>query len=94
MYYVVATNVGKGFVTHDDRQRFWVRGYPADVWVTDNNGHAYDWKERVSGIDKTKAEAQALIDTEVESAQAAYDALSADEQAASVAGRPVDVVIP
>ena len=43
---------------------------------------------------KTKAEAQALIDTEVESAQAAYDALSADEQAASVAGRPVDVVIP
>ena len=94
MYYVVATNVGKGFVTHEDRQRFWIKGYPADVWVADNNGHAYDWKERVGGVDKTKAEAQALIDTEVASAQAAFDALSAEEQADRPGGRAVDIVLP
>jgi len=94
MYYAVATNVGKGFITHDDRQRFWIRGYPADVWVADNNGHSYDWIERVGATQKTKAEAQALVDTDVASAQATFDALSAEEQAERPGGRPLDIVLP
>ena len=31
--YGVATNTGKGFFTADDRRKFFLRGYPADVWM-------------------------------------------------------------
>ena len=35
--YGVATNTGKGFFTADDRRKFFLRGYPADVWCVGNN---------------------------------------------------------
>jgi hypothetical protein len=35
--YGVATNTGKGFFTAEDRRSFFLRGYPADVWVVGNN---------------------------------------------------------
>ena len=35
--YGVATNTGKGFFTAEDRRAFFLRGYPADVWVVGNN---------------------------------------------------------
>ena len=31
--YCVATNTGKGFITHTDSRKFWISGYPANVWV-------------------------------------------------------------
>ena len=46
------------------------------------------------GREKTKAEAQALIDAEVQAAQATYDALSDEEKAAQPGGRPADVILP
>ena len=30
--YCVATNTGKGFITHDDSRKFWISGQPANVW--------------------------------------------------------------
>jgi len=35
--YGTATNTGKGFFTHEDRLNFFLRGYPANVWVVGNN---------------------------------------------------------
>ena len=29
--YCVATNTGKGFITHDDSRKFWISGYPGNV---------------------------------------------------------------
>jgi alpha-D-ribose 1-methylphosphonate 5-triphosphate synthase subunit PhnG len=46
---------------------------------------------KVLGVVKTKAEAQAIVDAEVQAAQAAWDALSAEEQA--MRSRPADITL-
>lgn len=63
MNYFVAINTGKGFITHEDNERSHIAGYPGDVWVTENN---QTWATRVGAIEKTKAEAQALVDAAIE----------------------------
>ena len=90
--YGVATNTGKGFFTAQDRQKFFLRGYPADVWVVGNNVDGAMWLAEKGGIEKTKAEAQALIDAEVEAAQAAWDAQSEEQKGMS--NRPENVILP
>ena len=91
--YGTATHTGKGFFTHEDRRAFYLRGYPADVWVVGNSEKGAFWLAEKNGVEKTKAEAQALVTTEVEANQAAWDALSAEEQARSP-GRPGDITLP
>ena len=91
--YGTATNTGKGFFTHQDRLNFFLRGYPAEVWCVGNNVEGARWLAEKNGVEKTKAEAQALVTTEVEAGQAAWDALSAEEQARSP-GRPSDITLP
>ena len=90
--YGVAENTGKGFFTAEDRRKFFLRGYPADVWMVGNNVDGAMWLAEKNGVEKTKSEAQALIDAEVQAAQAEYDALSAEQKAARE--RPVDVTLP
>ena len=90
--YGTATNTGKGFFTVEDRRAFFLRGYPAEVWVVGNNEKGALWLADKDGVEKTKAEAQALVTTEVEAAQAAYDALSAEEQARTT--RPGPITLP
>ena len=90
--YGVATNTGKGFFTVQDRQKFFLRGYPADVWVVGNNEKGALWLAEKNGVEKTKAEAQAIVTAEVEAAQAAWDAMSDDEKADST--RPSDITLP
>ena len=91
--YGVATNTGKGFFTAEDRRKFFLRGYPANVWMVGNNVDGAMWMAEKNGVEKTKAEAQALIDAEVQAAQAEYDAMS-DEQKAVRGGRPADITLP
>ena len=92
--YGVATNTGKGFFTAEDRRAFFLRGYPADVWCIGNNVEGARWLAEKNGVEKTKSEAQALIDAEVQAAQAAWDALSDEEKAAPGSNRPGDVTLP
>ena len=92
--YGVAENTGKGFFTAEDRRKFFLRGYPANVWMIGNNVDGAMWLAEKGAREKTKAEAQALIDAEVQAAQADYDALSEDEKAARPGGRPADVILP
>ena len=92
--YGTATNTGKGFFTAEDRRAFFLRGYPAEVWVVGNNEKGAMWLAEKNGVEKTKAEAQALIDAEVQAAQAAYDALSDEEKADPTRSRPGDVTLP
>ncbi len=92
--YGVATNTGKGFFTANDRQKFFLRGYPADVWMIGNNVDGAMWLAEKNGVEKTKAEAQALINAEVQAAQAEYDALSDEEKAQRPGGRPSDITLP
>jgi hypothetical protein len=62
MAYYQAENTGNGFITHYDNELAHVAGYPANIWVTENAL----WAVRVGAVEKTKAEAQVLIDTELE----------------------------
>ena len=91
--YCVATNTGKGFITHADSRKFWISGKPANVWVVTDTFESKLWIARNNGVTKTKSEAQALVTTEVEAAQATWDNLS-DEAKALSGGRPETITLP
>ena len=91
--YGVATNTGKGFFTAEDRRKFFLRGYPANVWRVGNNVDGAMWMAEKGGVEKSKSEAQALITAEIDAAKAAWDAMSDEEKATSI-GRPTDVILP
>jgi hypothetical protein len=61
MKYFIAENTGKGFITHTDNETSHISGYPANVWVTENTV----WALRINAVEKTKAEAQALVDAAI-----------------------------
>ena len=90
--YCTATNTGKGFFTHEDRNDFYLSGHPGDVWVVGNNAAGVSWINRVSGTAKVKADAQAIVDGKVDEAIVAWEALSAEEQARQ--SRPVKYILP
>ena len=90
--YGTATNTGKNFFTAEDRRNFFLRGYPADVWVVGNNEKGAMWLAEKNGVEKTKAEAQALVDADVTAAQNAWDAMSAEEQ--TRLERPTEITLP
>ena len=90
--YGVAKNTCKGCFTAEDRRKFFLRGYPADVWMVGNNVDGAMWLAEKGAREKTKTEAQALIDAEVQAAQAEYDALSDEEK--ELRPRPADVILP
>ena len=90
--YCTATNFGKNFFTHEDRNDFYLSGHAGDVWVVGNNAAGVSWINRVEGTAKTKAEAQAIVDAKIDEAIVAYDALSAEEQGRS--SRPVKYTLP
>jgi len=91
--YGTATNTGKGFFTAEDRRNFHLRGFPGDVWVIGNNEKGAYWLAEKNGVEKTKAEAQAIVDAEVAEAQAAWDALP-EEQKTDMNPRPTQITLP
>lgn len=91
-YWVVA-NSGKGFITHTDSRKFWIRGYPGNVWVCDDIPESRDWGARNSATVKTKAQAQTIVTDIVEAEQATWDDLS-DDAKALTPGRPSTITLP
>ncbi len=89
---VLLQTLEKDSLLHEDRRAFFLRGYPGDVWVIGNNEKGALWLAEKNGVEKTKAEAQAIVTAEVEAAQAAWDAMSDDEKADST--RPSDITLP
>ena len=92
--YGVAENTGKGFFTAEDRRKFFLRGYPANVWMVGNNVDGAMWLAEKRAREKTKAEAQALIDADVAANQAAWDAQTDEEKANPMHPRPTDITLP
>ena len=97
--YCVATNTGKGFITHDDSRRFWISGYPGNEWVVTDCVESRHWVARNSGSSKTKAEAQAVVKGVVDDAKDAWDAdnvdgESADEKIARLGAKPTEPTLP
>ena len=90
--YCTATNFGKGFFTHEDRNDFYLSGHAGDVWVVGNNAAGVSWIDRVSGTAKTKADAQAIVDGKIDEAIVTWEALSAEEQARQ--SKPEKYILP
>ena len=90
--YTVKENWGKNFFTHEERKQMYLAGHPGNVWVVDDNIFGDQWIGKIGGTLKTKEEAQAIVDGEIESAQADWDALSDDEKERSP--RPVKYNLP
>ena len=91
--YCVVVCSGKGFITHTDSRKFWIRGYPGNVWVCDDIPESRHWVTRNSGSVKTKSQAQTIVTDIIDAAQATWDDLSDDDKAATH-GRPVTITLP
>jgi len=90
--YTVKENWGKNFFTHEERKQMYLAGHPGNVWVVDDNIFGDQWIGKIGGTLKTKEEAQAIVDGEIESAQADWDALSDEEKERNP--RPVKYNLP
>ena len=92
--YCVAENWGKGFIDHVESQRITFKSFPGDIWqVPAYNKHGNLWIAKVAGVVKTKDEAQAIVNAEVQAAQAAWDAQSDEEKADEFNTRPADITL-
>ena len=90
--YTVKENWGKNFFTHEERKQMYLSGHPGNVWVVDDNIFGDQWIGKIGGTLKTKEEAQAIVDGEIESAQSDWDSLSDEEKERSP--RPVKYNLP
>ena len=69
MKYFVIQNPGvEGFITHADNASAHIAEYPGNVFVTENAA----WGARVGAVEKTKAEAQAIVDAVIAEAKANF----------------------
>ena len=92
--YLTATNWGKGFITVDDSSGFGPTSFPGNVWrVPANHRKANAWIKEVLGEPKTKDEAQALVDAEVQNSQNTWDALPSDDPQKTFGVRPADITL-
>jgi hypothetical protein len=92
--YCVAENWGKGFIDHVESSRITFSGLPGNVWqVPAYNKHGNLWIAKVGGVVKTVAEAQAIVDAEVQAAQAIWDAQTDEEKANPMNIRPTDITL-
>ena len=97
--YSVMTNTSKGFITHVDSRAFWIRGYPANVWVATDVRESRHWVARNNGVSKTKDQAQTLVTAAVDALQDAWDndnveGESSAEKIARLRPKPTDITIP
>ena len=97
--YCVATNWGKGFITHDDSRKLSILSFPGDVWrVPANNQDANRWIAGVAGTHKTLSEAQAIVDAEITSSQTAWDndnveGETSEQKILRLGDRPTDITL-
>jgi len=98
--YCIAENWGKGFIENNDSAHFQISGYPANIrQLPINNQRANLWIAKVLGTVKTRDEAQAILDTEIDSQQTAWDnnnvdGESSDEKIERLGEKPVDITLP
>ena len=97
--YCVAENTGKGFITADDSRNFYRSGHAGNVWVIGNNVYGQAWITRKEATIKTLAEAQAIVDAEVQTSIDAWEAdnvegETAEEKITRLGEKPVIYSLP
>ena len=97
--YSVMVNTGKGFITTEDSSAFWLRGYPANVWVATDLRESRKWVARNNGVSKTKDQAQTLVTNQVNEWKTAWDNNNVDGESSAekierLGAKPTDITIP
>ena len=97
--YCVVENSGVGFITHTDSRKFWIRGYPGNVWVCDDIPESRDWAARNSASVKTKSQAQTVVTNAVNTAKDAWDddnveGESSAEKILRLGAKPTTITLP
>ena len=97
--YCVATNSGKGFITHADSRKFWIRSYPGNVYVCDDIPESRHWVTRNSGSVKTKSQAQTIVTNIINDLQDTWDGDNEDgessaEKITRLGPKPVTITLP
>ena len=59
--YYNAENTGKGFITHEDNELAHIKGYPGNVWVTENTA----WAARHNLAEMSKLAAQTNVNAAI-----------------------------
>ena len=95
----MATNTGKGFITHVDSRKFWISNYPGNVWVCDDIPESREWGARNSAASKTKSQAQTVVTGVIDDAKDAWDnnnvdGESADDKIARLGSKPTAITLP
>jgi len=97
--YVVATNWGKGFITHEDSRKLSPSSFPGNLWkVPANNQDANRWIAGVAGVRKTLSEAQTIVDAEITTLQTNWDnnnveGETVEEKVIRIGARPTDITL-
>ena len=82
--YCTATNYGKGFYTHQERNKFFLAGFESNmtpnVWVVGDNEYGRAWITKVNGTIITKGEAQQLVDDEIDRCKAHWETLPEEKK--------------
>ena len=93
--YCMATNTGVGFLTEADTKAFTITGFPLrNLWIVEDSPSGNAWISRVSGVIKTKLEAQALCDAAIAEAKIWWDGLSAEDQVSLFNKEPLPLTLP
>ena len=93
--YCMAESTGIGFITEADKKAFTITGFPLrNLWIVEDNPAGNAWISRVSGVTKTKQEAQDLVDAGVAEAKIWWDGLSAEDKVSFVAKEPTPMTLP
>jgi len=97
--YWVVENSGIGFITRTDSRKFWISGYPANVWVCDDIPESRDWGARNSAATKTKSQAQTLVTNAVNTSKSDWDDNDVDGESAAekiirLGPKPTDITLP
>lgn len=74
MRYFLTKPIDKNFITHEDSLNSIFKGYLGNIWSVDpKQADISNWIEKNSAVEKTKEEAQLIIDNEVKKSQDYWD---------------------
>ena len=95
--YCTSVNWGDGFITHAEKAKGNISGYPGDVWVVGDNMR--QWMAKVNATTKTKSEAQTIVTAVVDAEQTTWDnnnveGESSAEKILRIGTKPVDITLP